>query len=179
MKPKVLLPYSIGMGVLAGVVTLVTWQANGLLITGSNSPLSFLAFCAWPAYFMIGATPKKALLAFSSMAFGILAAVAMFILAITFGFSPWWAVPLAVFIVVVFMSWLEKVPPAADIASVFLGTGLYFALSGAGVFGGQFTPANYLLVGVAELAYVLVGFVAGFLSIQWAGLCRRLFGDPA
>jgi hypothetical protein len=177
MNPKALLPYSISMGLLAGVVTLVTWQMSGFLVTGAT-PLTYVSFCAWAAYFLFGAAPKPALHALSSMAFGIIAAIAMFVLSIAFGFVPWWAVPLAVVILVILMMWLEKVPPASNIAAVFLGTGLYFSLSAAGVFQGNFSVPMYLTVGGVELLYVAIGFVAGWLSVLLGGWCTAKFAAP-
>jgi len=174
MNPKALLPYSIGMGVLAGLVTLMTWQMDGFLVKG-GTPLTYLSFCAWAAYFLFGAAPKPALHAFSSMAAGIVAAILMFVISIAFGFVPWWAVPLAVVILVIFMMWLEKVPPVSNIAAVFLGTGLYFSLSAAGVFGTDFSTVMYLKVGLVELIYVAIGFVAGWLSVQLGGFCVSKF----
>jgi hypothetical protein len=177
MNPKALLPYSISIGLLAGVVTLVTWQMSGFLVTGAT-PLTYVSFCAWAAYFLFGAAVKPALHAFSSMVFGIIAAIAMFALSIMFGFVPWWAVPVAVVIVVILMMWLEKVPPASNIAAVFLGTGLYFSLSAAGVFQGNFSGQMYLTVGAVELIYVAIGFVAGWLTILLAGWCTTTFAPP-
>jgi hypothetical protein len=174
MNPKALLPYSVLTGVLAGVVTLVTWQMGGFLVTG-GTPLTYISFCAWAAYFLFGAAPKPALHAFSSIAFGIVAAILIFVVAIAFGFVPWWAVPVAVAILVVFMMWLEKVPPASNVAAVFLGTGLYFSLSAAGVFQGKFTLQNYVTVGIVELIYVAIGFIAGWLTILLAGWCTARF----
>lgn len=178
MNTKALLPYSILMGLLAGVVTLVTWQMSGFLVTGAT-PLTYVTFCAWAAYFLFGAAPKPALHALSSMAFGIVAAIAMFVLSIAFGFVPWWAVPLAVVILVIPMMWLEKVPPASNIAAVFLGTGLYFSLSAAGVFQGNFTVQMFLTVAIVELIYVAIGFIAGWLSIQLGTWCGARFATPS
>lgn len=179
MKPKALLPYSVLMGLLAGVVTLVTWVGmNGFLVTGA-SPLTYVSFCAWAAYFLFGAAPKPALHAFASMAAGIVAAILMFVLSIAFGFVPWWAVPVAVVILVIGMMWLEKVPPVSNIAAVFLGTGLYFSLSAAGVFEGTFTLQTYLTVGLVELIYVAIGFIAGWLSVQLSIWCTAKFGGSA
>lgn len=178
MNPKALLPYSIGMGLLAGVVTLVTWQMDGFLVKG-GTPLTYVTFCAWAAYFLFGAAPKPALHAYSSMAAGIVAAILMFVLSIAFGFVPWWAVPLAVVILVIFMMWLEKVPPVSNIAAVFLGTGLYFSLSAAGVFAGDFSTVMYLKVALVELIYIAIGFVAGWLSIKLGGFCVDRFAPTA
>jgi len=88
----------------------------------------------------------------------------MFVLSIAFGFMPWWAVPLAVVILVIPMMLAERVPPINNVAAIFLGTGVYFSLSAAGAFK-DFTFPQYMLVGAAELLYVLIGFAAGWITI--------------
>jgi len=177
MKPKALLPYSLLVALTAGVVTLITWQMDGFLVHGAT-PLTYVTFCSWAGYFLFGAAPRPAVHAFASMAAGIVAAIIMFVLSIKFGFTPWWAVPVAVFIVVIGMMWLEKVPPVSNVAAVFLGTGLYFSLSAAGAFANQFTAKQYFLVGLTELVYIAIGFVAGWVTIQLAGLSQNLAGAP-
>ena len=163
MSFKKLIVYATLIALLAAIVTLVTWQMNGWP-SAAGQPLTYLTFIAWATYFLFGANLKGAAKAFSSIIAGIVAAVLMFVLSIEFGFVPWWAVPLAVFILVIPMMLAERVPPINNVAAIFLGTGLYFSLSAAGAFK-EFTIVQYALVGVTELLYVLVGFVAGWITI--------------
>ncbi len=164
--------YTILMAVLAGVVTLVTWQMNGFLVP-SSTPLTYITFIAWAGYFLVGANIKDAAVAFASCVPGILAAIFMFVLSILFGFSPWWAVPVAVVILVPFMCYCEKVKPIRNTAAVFLATGIYFSLSAAGAIT-EFTFKGYALAGITELVYILIGFIAGWVSIQIFTFCSKL-----
>ncbi len=167
MTTKKLLVYAVLTAVLAGVVTLVTWQLNGWPIA-VGKPLTYISFISWACYFLFGANPKAALRAFTSIIAGIIAAILMFVLSIAFGFTPWWAVPLAVVIMVIPMMLCERVKPFNNVAAVFVGTGMYFSLSAAGAFP-DFTVGTYCMVGLAELVYVLVGFIAGYLTIVFNG----------
>jgi len=164
--------YALLTAILAGVVTLITWQLNGWP-SSTGQPVTYISFITWAAYFLFGANIKGASKAFCSMLAGIVAAILMFVLSIAFGFVPWWAVPLAVVILVVFMMYAEKVSIINNVAAVFMGTGIYFSLSAAGAFEG-FTVAQYILVGVTELIYVFIGFAAGWVTIQFNIMCSKM-----
>ncbi len=175
MKGKSFFVYAILMGLLAAVVTLITWQMDGLLVK-AGTPLTYITFCSWATYFMIGANVKDGILGVCSAVAGIVAAILMFILAINFGFTPWWAVPLAVFIMVPFMIYCEKVKPIRNVSAVFIGTGLYFSLSAAGAFNDLgFTAKGYVFVAIAELIYMVIGFIAGWASIRINSFSAGLF----
>ncbi len=137
--------------------------------------MPYITFCSWATYFLIGANVRDGILALGSAVAGILAAIFMFILAICFGFDPWWAVPLAVFILVPFMIYCEKVKPIRNVSAVFMSTGLYFSLSAAGAFNDLgFTAQGYAFVGIAELIYMVIGFIAGWASIKLNNFCSGL-----
>ena len=172
MKGKKMFCYALLTAILAGVVTLATWQMNGWP-SSVGKPVTYITFISWAAYFLFGANIKGASKAFSSMIAGIVAAILMFVLSILFGFVPWWAVPLAVVILVIFMMYAEKVSLINNVAAVFMGTGLYFSLSAAGAFS-TFSITEYLLVGLTELVYVIIGFAAGWITIQFNIMCSKM-----
>jgi len=167
--------YAILVSLLAGIATLATWQMGGW--PTAAGPLTYVSFICWAAYFLFGANPKDCGKAFLSIIVGIIGAIIIFVLALAFGFSPWWAVPLAVFIIVIFLLLCGRVPLIGNVPAIFLGAGLYFSLSSAGAFV-DFTMEQYLLVGGAQLFYVLVGFVAGWLTIQLNNLLTKKEEEP-
>jgi hypothetical protein len=176
MTGKKMFCYALLTAILAGVVTLVTWQMSGWPAGGllaKSQAATYISFVSWAAYFLFGANVKGAINAFCSIIAGIISAILMFILSLAFGFVPWWAVPLAVTILVLFMMYFEKIKPINNVAAVFLGTGIYFGLSAAGAFEG-YTIAQYALVGVTQLIYVLIGFAAGWLTIQFNIICSKM-----
>lgn len=71
------------------------------------------------------------------------------------------AIPLAVFILVIFMLLCEKVPYFNNIAAIFLGTGMFFGLMGTPAIG----SIGYATVAFGELLYAAIGFAAGWLTI--------------
>ena len=172
MTGKKMFLYALLTAILAGIVTLITWQMNGWPIS-VGQPLTYISFITWAAYFLFGANLKGAWKAFCSIIAGIIAAILMFVLSILFGFAPWWAVPLAVIIVVIFMMYAAKVKIINNVAAVFMGTGIYFSLSAAGAFNG-FTADQYALVGITELVYTFIGFAAGWVTIQFNIMCSKM-----
>jgi len=165
------LVYAVLTAILAGILTLATWNMNGIVITGKVTPFTYISFCAWAVYFMVGANPKAAWTAFYSMLAGAIFAIIMFILSIAFGFTPIWAVPVAVIIVVIPMMLTDKWH--LNQAAVFIGTGLFFSISAAGGVA-SFDAKGYSLAAVGEMMYVLIGFIAGFLTIQFYVFCSKV-----
>jgi hypothetical protein len=165
MKFSKLLVYAIYVGILAGIVTLVSnlLQTGGIITKAAS--MTFISFICWAAYFLFGANLKGAWSAFLGMIVGILAAILMFVLTTHFAGAGMnvmkIAMPLAVVILVIFMLLFEKVPHFNNIAAIFLGTGMFFGLMG--------TPAiaakGYWIVFLGELLYAVIGFTAGWITI--------------
>jgi len=176
MKAKNLLVYACLTAILAGLVTLLTWQMNGWPSV-AGQPVTYISFISWAAYFLFGADIKGAAKALSSMVAGVVAAILIFVLSIAFGFAPWWAVPLAVVILVVPMCFGEKVKIINNVAAIFMGTGIYFSLSAAGAFGDEFTFKTYAIVGLTTLLYVAIGFAAGWVTIQFNIFASKLWPE--
>ena len=174
MKAKNLLVYAVLTAILAGLVTLFTWRMNGWP-SAAGQPVTYVTFVAWAAYFLFGANIKGAAKALSSMVAGVVAAILMFVLSLAFGYDPWWAVPLAIVILVVPMVFGEKVKIINNVAAIFMGTGLYFSLSAAGAFGDEYTFKTYAIVGLTTLLYIFFGFVAGWITIQFNIFASKLW----
>lgn len=173
MKTKNYVIYVVLVALLAGIVDLFTNVLEAAKVfnpTENPISLTFVSFVAWALYFVVGANVTGAAKAFVSMLFGAVAAVFMFILSIAFGLSPWWAIPLAVFIVVLFMVPLEKLK-FINLAAVFAGTGLFFAADGQLT---TYTIPDYATCVAAEMLYILIGLVAGWLTIQAYVFCSKL-----
>jgi len=158
--------YALAIAVLAGLVDLVTnlIQASGF-VTASAS-LTFVTFIVWASYFLLGANPKSAVSGFLGIFAGILAAIGMFVLTGVFAGAGMAvgliAIPLAVFVLVIFMILLEKAPYFNNVAAVFLGTGIFFGLMGTSEIG----ATGFATVAFGQLVYALIGLIAGWLTVQ-------------
>ena len=70
---------------------------------------------------------------------------------------------------------MEKIKPVSNVAAIFMGTGIYFSLSAAGGFADfDFSPTRYCIIGLTEMLYVAIGFVAGWLTIQINIMCSKM-----
>jgi hypothetical protein len=166
MKFGKLFIYAVCVSLLAAVVDLVTNLLQGSGIIATDASLTFISFICWATYFLFGANLKGAWSAFLGIIVGIIAAILMFVLVNVFAAAglnvSLIAIPLAVFILVIFMLLCEKLPYFNNIAAIFLGTGMFFGLMG--------TPAvaakGYATVAFGELLYAAIGFAAGWITIQ-------------
>ena len=164
--------------VLGILVTVVTWPLRGLFL--GNTPLAetsmtYLSFFGWATYFLFGAAPKPAAKAYASIFFGILGAIVMYWSSYwtiwpVFSFDATFALPvgMGVFLGMLGLCYVEKVKWAGNVAASFVGCACYFSMIAAGVFpnAAATTVGEYAMAGFAELFYILIGFIAGWLTVK-------------
>lgn len=187
MKGKNMLLYAFLTAVLSIFVTVATWPLRGFLLEGTpleQTSMTYLTFLGWATYFLFGAAPKPAAKAFFSIFLGILGGILMYA-ASFWGFWPnvdlAFTLPVAfgVAVAVFPMCYIEKVKWAGNVAASFVGAAAFFSLIAAGVFLKDGSPApasvlEYAQVGGAELFYILIGFIAGYLTIKLSNFCANL-----
>ncbi len=165
MKFDKLFFYAVCVSALAGLVDLFTNLLQGAGIITTDASLTFITFICWASYFLFGANLKGAWNAFLGFIVGIIAAILMFVFVGIFAGAGLnvsiIAIPLAVFILVIFMLLCEKVPYFNNIAAIFLGTGMFFGLMGTPAVGVK----GYITVAFGELLYAAIGFAAGWITI--------------
>lgn len=138
---------------------------------GGPGLITWIAFQAWAMYFLGGCTIKMAAKTFVGYAGGIIASVAIFELAAVFGAlngatTPW-GLYLAVFIVVIVVISMERVPGCNFIPSYFIGAGVFFAL-----FTYLQKPDDvekytwYLNLAVPEIGACAIGLVYGWWTVK-------------
>lgn len=155
----------LAVGAFAGIIMLITnlMQISGFITT--NAGLTFVTFIAWACYFFSGCTPKDAFLSWTSFAVGAVCAVIIFVSNTALaglGINVMYvALPVAVMIGVIFMDYGEKLPFANRVSAIYLGAATYFGMMGIPAVAER----GYLMVGVAEMVYAGLGFLAGFIDI--------------
>lgn len=161
---------SIFSGLLGGVVMLV---ANLLQLSGVITPdagLTFVAFIAWTCYFLAGSSPKDAVHAWLSFVVGIICAVLIFVIAdalTAIGVNvTYLGLPIAVAIGVILMCFAEKLPIANRVPYIYLGAATFFGMMNIPVVAEK----GFLIVGLGELLYVALGFLAGFINVKLTNL---------
>jgi len=163
--------YAVIISLLATLVVISTVLMDGWPTAGVGM-LTFVTFITWACYFLFGANPKDAAKALLSMIVGIIFAIIIFLLSGALGALGFWALPVAVFIVVIFMLLCGRVPHINNIPAIFIGAGIFFSLASANALTGGEIP-HFLLAAGTQLFYTILGFVAGWLTIVVSGLLTK------
>ena len=156
---------------------------NGTVVGGLGL-LTWVSFQAWAMYFLAGCTPKMGLKTLIGYGGGIVASIAIFELGGLFaGLNAGtnaWGFYLAVFIVVIPVIAMEKVPWFDFVPAYFLGAGVFFGLKTyltqpAGDELG--TYAWYGTIALAEMVACAVGLVYGAITVCFRGWYEGTFGE--
>ena len=151
---------------------------------GGPGLITWISFQAWAMYFLGGCTIKMAGKTFAGYVGGIIASVAIFELAGVFdalsSATTQWGLYLAVFIVVIFVISMEKVPGLNFIPAYFIGAGVFFAL---------FTYCQkpdevekytwYLNLAIPEMAACAIGLVYGWWTVTTRTWYEAKIAKPA
>ena len=143
--------------------------ANKVLL-GAPGLITWIAFQAWAMYFLAGCTPKMAAKTFAGYVGGILASIAIFetagALSCLNTASVSWGLNLAVFLVVIPIILMERIPGLDFIPAWFVGAGVYFALMTHGGKPADMSTAGwYGTAALAELIACAIGLLFGWGTV--------------
>jgi len=172
MKTKNYVIYVFLLSLLAAIVDLVTNLIQTQAPFGITASFTFVSFVCWALYFLFGSNLQNGAKGYLSIFSGAVCAILMFALSGAFNMANWYAIPLAVFIVVLIMVPQEKIK-VMNLSGVFAGTGLFFAAAGAGALP-SFDVKGYAICLVTEMLYALIGLLAGWLTIKLYVFCAGL-----
>lgn len=139
-------------------------------LLGGGALITWIAFQAWAMYFLAGCTPKMAGKTFAGYVGGIIASIAIFELGFKVfgglnGATPW-GLYLAVFLVVIPVIAMEKVPGMDFIPSYFIGAGAFFALmTHGGKPEGMGAYSWYGTAALGELIACAIGLLYGWVTV--------------
>lgn len=146
--------------------------ADACLGTGGGL-LTWVAFQSWAVYFLAGCTPKMGLKALIGYAGGIVASALLVELC---GFLKTtchlgeYSLAGAVFIVVIPLIMIEKVPGFDLVPAYFVGSGAFFSILTMAQVPAKITGVEkYLVLGKAELIAAAVGLIFGFITVTFRG----------
>ncbi|MDR3247081.1 MAG: DUF1097 domain-containing protein [Prevotellaceae bacterium] len=130
---------------------------------------TYIAFVAWAVYFFTG-TAKDGIRAAIGYVIGIAFSIGICKIAGLFSCTPFFAVPIAVFIVVFLVLYLEKVPWINYIPSMFVASGCFFGIINY-VPGGD----NFCHAATVELIYGFLGLLFGWITVVGKGILAKKF----
>jgi len=143
---------------LAFIIVCIDQLLKGSMPIGQEKGFTYIAFVAWAVYFFSG-TAKDGIRAAIGYVIGIAFSVGIVLLKGVFSCTPFFAVPIAVFIVVFFVLYLDKVPWANYIPAMFVASGTYFGMINY-VAPGDLTNCAYV-----EIVYSFIGLLFGWLTV--------------
>ena len=147
---------------LAAVLSLFTTVLANTGWFVSTVGFTWISFQSWAVYFFAGCTPKGGARALIGYAMGIIASIIIMVLGgwlTANGISGMYATALAIFIIVIPVMCLERVPWFDLIPALFIGSGAFFALM---TYEGE---AGFCKVACTELVFCLIGLIFGWITI--------------
>lgn len=145
-----------------------------LMPIADNKGFGWVTFQAWAMYFLAGGTFKGGLRTFFGYVMGILAAILIIYLAGKFGTTGSWAVPLAVFVVVIPMCGVERAPSLFDfVPALFISSAVFFAFM-------NYVPnATMTSSAITILTYCAIGMVYGIVTVNLRVLYEKSIAKKA
>jgi hypothetical protein len=166
-KKFIVIPIFIGF--LACTFVALDQFISPFLPIAGNKGFGWVTFQAWAMYFMAGCTLKGGARTFLGYVMGITAAILIIKLAGIFGSTGFWAVPLAVFVIVIPMCSMERAHSLIDfVPALFVSSAVFFAFT-------QLFPgvsfSNYALI---ILLYCAIGMVYGIVTVYLRGVYEKM-----
>lgn len=127
-----------------------------------NKGFGWVTFQAWAMYFLAGCTVKGGARTFLGYVLGILSAILIIKLAGVLGSTGFWAVPLAVLVMVIPMCSMERAYSLIDfVPAIFVSSAVYFAFT-------QIYPPTTTIASIAItiLVYCAIGMILGFVTVS-------------
>lgn len=144
---------------LAFIIVCIDQLIKQYMPIGEVKGFTYIAFVAWAVYFFSGCTGKDGIRAAIGYVIGITFSIGIILVAGLFSFTPFFAVPIAVFIVVFVVLYLEKVPWADLIPAMFVASGCFFGIM-------TYVPdATFGTAACVEIIYGFIGLLFGWITI--------------
>jgi hypothetical protein len=157
LKKFIVIPFIIAL--LAGTIQMVDQLLHLQVEPLGNVGFSWIAFQAWAMYFLAGCDLKGGLKTLIGYVIGIVASIAIMVLGGYFAGMGFYALPLAVFLVVIPVILLEKVKWLDFIPAIFIGAGAFFA------FMSYVPDATFAIAAKTEIIYCILGLAYGYITI--------------
>lgn len=166
-KKFIVIPIFIGF--LACTFVALDKFISPFLPIAGNKGFGWVTFQAWAMYFMAGCTLKGGARTFLGYVMGITAAILIIKLAGILGSTGFWAVPLAVFVIVIPMCSMERAHSLIDfVPALFVSSAVFFAFT-------QLFPgvsfSNYALI---ILLYCAIGMVYGIVTVYLRSVYEKM-----
>ena len=145
---------------LASAFIVIDQLLSPYMPIADNKGFGWVTFQAWAMYFLAGCTVKGGIRTFLGYVLGILSAIIIIYLAGIFGSTGFWAVPLAVLVMVIPMCSMERAHSLIDfVPAIFVSSAVYFA------FGQIYPAATTGSKAITILVYCAIAMILGYVTI--------------
>ncbi|MDR1561893.1 MAG: DUF1097 domain-containing protein [Dysgonamonadaceae bacterium] len=154
---------------LAFIIVCIDQILKSHMPIGADKGFTYIAFVAWAVYFFSGCTLKGGIRAMIGYAVGIGFSIGIILIANSVAaLTSFFAVPVAVFIVVFLVLYLEKVPWVDLIPAMFVASGCYFGIM-------TYVPAaDFGTAAIVELTYGFIGLLFGWITITGKDILSKI-----
>jgi hypothetical protein len=151
---------------LAFIIVVIDQLLKSSMPIGAENGFTYIAFVAWAVYFFSG-TAKAGIRAAIGYVVGITFSVGIILIAGLFACTPFFMVPIAVFIVVFIVLYLEKVPWIDYIPAMFVASGCFFGIM-------NYVPdATFGTAATVEITYGFIGLLFGWITVVGKGYLSK------
>jgi hypothetical protein len=148
---------------LAFTIQIVDQLLSPLVPPAGNFGFGWIAFQAWAMYFLAGCDIKGGIKTFLGYGSGIIASILIMEFGAAFMGIGFLSFPLAVFLVVIPVICLERIPWLDFVPAVFVGSGVFFG------FMSYISAATYQGAAFTELVYCAIGLFYGYMTVTLRG----------
>jgi hypothetical protein len=163
------------IAILASAFIVLDQLISPLMPIADNKGFGWVTFQAWAMYFLAGGTVKGGMRTLLGYAIGILSAILIIKLAGVVGSTGFWAVPIAVLVMVIPMCSMEKAHSLIDfVPAIFVSSAVYFAFT-------QIYPATTTISSIATtiLIYCAIAMILGWITVSLRVAYEKMVSKPA
>ena len=163
------------IAILAAAFIVLDQLISPYMPIADNKGFGWVTFQAWAMYFMAGCTVKGGARTFLGYVLGVLSAILIIALAGVLGSTGFWAVPLAVLVMVIPMCSMERAHSLIDfVPAIFVSSAVYFAFT-------QIYPATTTIssMAITILVYCGIGMILGYITISIRTAYEKMVAKPA
>lgn len=159
-KKFVVIPVFIA--ILAAAFIVLDQVISPFMPITDNKGFGWVTFQAWALYFLAGGTVKGGARTFFGYVIGIISAILIINLAGALGSTGFWAVPLAVLVMVIPMCSMERANAYIDfVPAIFVSSAVIFAFGQ--IYGDKTTMTSSA---ITILVYCAIAMILGWVTVS-------------
>lgn len=160
--------FAVFVSFLAFTIQIVDQLLCGMVPPAGNFGFGWIAFQSWAMYFLAGCTLSGAKEVVVGYVGGIVAAIAIIMLAGNLSAAgSFMSVPIAIFFVVIPLILLMRTGWNSLVPAIFVGSGVYFAFFNYVPKAVGLEGMHFCSIGLTEMIYCVLGLFYGWMTVTF------------